>query len=99
MLFLLCSSKFWNLPAQCAIPWQELFDLDVKGDRGSLWDSFSNEKTLEEESAMDSFLMEAVDHVQDQDEVERDMDEFLLQAADEADATDQFLLEAADEFL
>ena len=81
---LICfSSKFWDLPDHCALPWQELFDDEIETkptgknlagnqENSNLWNSFANEKTREEEEEMDALLLEAED--------ESAMDQFLLQA-------------------
>ena len=76
-------SEFWKLPDFCAIPWEELFDED----RGSLWNSFSNETSPEEEEKVDALLLEAAEEA-------TAMDQFLLQVASEEDE-DLFLLQAA----
>ena len=59
--------------------------------QNSLWNSFANEKTRQEEEEIDALLLEA--------EEESAMDQFLLQAVDEneeqSDKDDLFLLHAA----
>ena len=89
-------SEFWDLPSECALPWEEIFDDPISPK--PVWKSFSgSEMSKTEEDAMDALLVEACDEMDP-------VDAFLLEAADkmdadqfdsEMDAEDQFLLEAA----
>jgi hypothetical protein len=85
-------SEFWDLPSQCSIPWQEIFNNDeiiTDGTGDSLqWRSFSIEATKDEEEAMDAFLFEAAASAEAE----------TVKADDEEADTDQFLLEAASLF-
>ncbi len=84
-------SEFWKLPTSCAIPWEEFFDegnssVDNNGDRGPLWNSFSNENPPEEEE-IDALLLEAAE--------EAATDQLLLQIAQQEDEEDSFLMQVA----